>query len=1230
MVKWTKEQEAAIYATGKDTLIAAAAGSGKTAVLVERIIQKVISKENPTDIDSLLVVTFTNAAAEEMRNRVAEALEQEIAKDPASTHLKKQLSLLQRASISTLHSFCMNVVREYAYLLDIDPAFRIANDVETDLIKQDTLDDLFEEWYGKEGEDRELFLDFIERFSNDRNDREVEALVLSLYTFAMQNPWPELWLDELLANYQIVDDWQEEDFAWLNLMKDEMRFELEAVEQELELAINLANDPEGPAHYVEAIENDQQQINKIKENISSWQDLQPMMTSLNFKRLSTKKYECDEEKKERTKKHRDAYKKRLEDIKKKWFIRDLASHVEDMRKLYPVFEQLISFVKEFQKKYTKEKQERAIVDFSDLEHYCLDVLVEEDTTYGELKPSFVAQKLKEKYTELLVDEYQDTNLVQETILQLIRRPDPGNMFMVGDVKQSIYRFRHAEPTLFIEKYKRYADEPEVGKRIDLARNFRSRENVLIGVNYIFRQLMDEKLGEIAYDQDAELIYANHLYDQLPMLNSEPELVMINSDNTSSSNEDEAEQLEKAQLEARQYAKLIKAWIGDNGEAPIQVIDKATQQKRNVRFSDIVILHRSLTWAGVIMEEFKKQNLPIYTELSTGYFEAIEIKIMISFLKVIDNPRQDIPLASVLRSPIVGLDEEELTQIRLAKPGVDFYEALLVYKKQVDENHQLHRFLNMLEVFRVQSRQGALSELIWQIYRETGYYDFAGGMPGGRQRQANLRALYDRARTYEQTSFRGLFRFLRLIERMEERGEDLGAASALSEKEDVVRIMTIHSSKGLEFPVVILGGLGRQFNMMDLRSKYLIDKDYGFATQFINPVKRISYPTLYYHAVKNIKLRQLLAEEMRVLYVALTRAKEKLVMVGTVTGLESKIEKWQETINHDKWVLPSHIRVVGKSYIDWIGPALMRHQHSEALRTESFDLAPTEIINDPSSWNFSVVEASELTKVSELEEVPEEALKQRIVNWKIQPLENNELTALVDHRLTYQYPFEEAVRARAKQTVTEIKRQREQRDDFSADQLIAYRTPIVKRPSFMQKEKKVTAAERGTAMHTVMQHLPLDKEWTREGLRQFLDVLVRKEIIHEDMVEHIHIPSILKFLETEIAHEIRQAETVYREVPFSIALSAKDVYKNWNTDKEEKVLIQGVIDCLIPKEDGWMMIDYKTDAIFDEITEELKHDLFKRYETQISLYRQAVETIWQQPVKEAYLYFFSKSVLISCN
>ncbi|MBM7554097.1 helicase-exonuclease AddAB subunit AddA [Thalassobacillus pellis] len=1233
MVRWTKEQERAIYTSGRDVLVSAAAGSGKTAVLVERIIQKLLHKTDPVDIDSLLVVTFTNAAAQEMRNRVGLALSKALEQEPSSTHLKKQLSLLQNASISTLHSFCMEVVRRYAYLLDLDPGFRIADDIEADLLQQEVIEELFEDWYGKEGPEREKFFAVVDRFSNDRSDVEVEALVIDLFTFAMQNPSPEAWLDQMVSMYHVEENVSEDDITWLNILKKEVNSQLKAMEAEAEKAMAITRDSDGPYHYAEAIEADLAMIQEAKGRLAvSWSELQEYMPASKFAKLSGKRVDCDDRKKTEVKKLRDGYKKRWNDLAEEWFTRSLTGYLQDMNELYPVILQLVELVKDFRDRYTRLKKEKAIVDFSDLEHYCLDILRDEESTAGQFIPSSVAMDFQKKYTEVLVDEYQDTNLVQETLLRLITGDQGGNLFMVGDVKQSIYRFRHAEPTLFLNKYEQFKLEENSGERIDLARNFRSRKQVLTATNYIFRQILDKEVGEMDYDPDAELIYSNTIYDELASSDAEAELLIIDRETQEEQQTDgeDYRDLEKAQLEARAYGQLIKQWIGHGDEPALHVIDKDTEMQRPIQYRDIVILMRSMTWAPTIVEELKQQGIPVYAELSTGYFEAIEIKVMLSLLKVIDNPQQDIPLAAVLHSPIVGLDEEQLAQIRLAKKRSTYYEAMKEFAGDIEIKRKINHFLEQIHSWRIRARQGALSELIWEIYRETGYYDFVGGIPGGRQRQANLRALYDRARSYEATSFRGLFRFLRFIERIEERGDDLGAARALGEQEDVVRIMTIHKSKGLEFPAVILGAMDKQFNQQDLRSKYLLHKDYGFGTRYINPEKRIMYPTLAYHALKQEKLREMLAEEMRVLYVALTRAKEKLVMVGNVTSFEKKQEKWQSFMEHPDWVLPPRYRLESKSYLDLVGPSLIRHHQAHPLKQPDVEVKTKEdIYRDESEWRVKVKHGSVYNELDELEKKRDERLQQAVRDWV--EVDGKEQEKFVEKRLSYEYPHMQAAKSRAKQSVTELKRHQEGLDEYGSTELIKpFKAPIVKRPRFMQEEKTLSAAEKGTAMHTIMQHIPFHRSFSEDEVREFVLGLVEREILRQEEADVIDTAAIAAFFETEIGKLVLQSDRIEREVPFSLTLPAHQVYKDWEGGSDEHVFIQGVIDCMVPYDNGWLILDYKTDTINEQITPDVEEKLANRYRTQLGLYQTALERIWKEPVVKRCLYFFDGPLLVSLD
>ena len=1235
MVTWTDEQLEAIEESGSNILVAAAAGSGKTAVLVERIIQKLVTADHPIDIDEILVATFTNAAAEEMRNRIGLALEEAIKENPTSHHLKKQLSLLQKSSISTLHSFCTSVVRQYSYLIDVDPGFRIADEMEMELLKQEVVDELLEEYYGKEESDLSEFFTVVDMFSSDRNDADVGDLILKLFTFAMQNPWPKAWLHRVADAYKMNETVKEENIEWLSFLKMEAKEQLLSFQREINRAIEIARESDGPYHYLEALESDIVHIETALEKIPTWDHLQQYMTTSKLKSLSSKRVECNEDKKEAIKAIRQQFRTQWNKWKKSWFSRNFAAHIEDMATLYPAIQKVTELVIEFKERFEAVKREQALVDFSDLEHFCLEILLDESSTEENIIPSKVAHYYRNQFKEILVDEYQDINIVQETILSIISdQTGNGNMFMVGDVKQSIYRFRHAEPTLFIQKYKQFQEDPTKGKRIDLARNFRSRKEVLSGANYLFKQIFDEQLGEIEYDEKAALVYGNKEYDAHHIDEPEVELSIIDRDaNDENPGEGESiENVEKMQLEARLYAEKINRWIGKKDQAPVQVIDKATNQKRDIQYRDIVILQRSLTGVPVIVDELKKQGIPVHAELRTGYFVAIEIQVMINMLKVIDNPYQDIPLASVLRSPIVGLDEEQLAQIRLAKKRAPFYNALQEYVKNDTElSRLLQLFLTQLEQFRSLAKEGALSELIWEIYRKTGYFDFVGGIPGGKQRQANLRALYDRARSYESTSFRGLFRFLRFIENMQENQKDLGEARALSEQEDVVRIMTIHKSKGLEFPVVLLGGMNKEFNFQDIRAKYILDKDLGFATKFIDPVKRITYPTLYYIALKEASLRKLLAEEMRVLYVAMTRAKEKLVMIGNVNSFEKEVNKWTPLLEHEEWVLPAQLRKDAVSYLDWVGPALIRHKevtHLYEADNTNVDI-PNMIQSHPSKWRLECIPGTALLNLDEHEVQSSEQLNEVITAWQGIPYSNEDDEQKVQQRLGFHYPFEEAAKTRAKQSVTEIKRRHETIDEYSDHRFIKpFRAPLVKQPTFMQTKTALSPAEVGTAMHTVMQFIPLTKQWNYQEIENWIAQFVIEEKLTNEEANVIQVEAIERFFQSNIANEVIKHDKIEREVPFTYALDAEDVYLDWRGKTNEQVLIQGVIDCIIYTENGAIILDYKTDAIDEvEVTEVLINKLRERYRIQIELYKQALGDILQVNIQATYLYFFAKDLLI---
>ncbi len=1238
-VTWTDDQWKAIIARNKDILVAAAAGSGKTAVLVERIIQKIISMEEPINVDELLVVTFTNASAAEMRHRIGEALEKAIDKDPGSRHLRKQLSLLNMASISTLHSFCMEVIRKYYYLIDIDPGFRIADETEAQLIRDEVIDELFEEEYGKK--DNLAFFNLVDSFTSDRSDAALMDIVRSIYDFACSNALPENYLDSIVSMYDVKNTATIEDLPFIQALLFDIELQLEAAKEMINQGLELTKMPNGPAPRAENFLDDIQVIDTLLfAHKDSWTTLYQAMQTWSFSRAKQVKGDhFNKELTEKAQKLREKAKKKIQDIKEELFSRKPESFLRDMDEMRPLIETLVHLVKEFSIRFEKTKREKGLVDYADLEHYCLEILTEGVTAEGEFLPSEAALAYRSHFNEVYCDEYQDTNMVQETILKLVTKDDEqtGNLFMVGDVKQSIYRFRLAEPHLFLDKYNRFTvDGSASGLRIDLARNFRSRKEVLDATNYIFKQIMGVKVGEIEYDEAAELRNGAPYPEDIPfplelmLIDQKVEGADIPADTDSETETDMTEfdraDLEQSQLEARVIATKIKELVANS--AP--VYNTKTKSQKPLMYRDVVILLRSMTWAPQIIEEFKQQGIPIYANLSTGYFEATEVSIMMSLLQIIDNPFQDIPLASVLRSPIVGLNEEELSKIRIHGKSGSFWEAVSAFclSKEAEKTESFYEkvraFFDLLKNWRSLARQGSLSELIWLLYRDTHFYDFVGGLPGGKQRQANLRALYDRARQYEQTSFRGLFRFLRFIERMIERGDDLGAARALGEQEDVVRIMTIHSSKGLEFPVVFMAGMARNFNMMDIRKPFLLDKEYGFAAKYVNLEKRITYSSLPQIAFKRKKKMEMLAEEMRVLYVAMTRAKEKLYVTATLKDAMKKIEQWNDVSSHTEWLLKDYERASAMSYIDWIGPALVRHQNGDKLRmtSEKNVLIPVEITDHPSSWKITIVSAKEIQEQQSVVESVADDFLEKVQKSELVPVEST-FAEEINARFTWEYPFQSAATHRSKQSVSEIKRMRETADEHSSTELVRrFKKSIIKRPKFMQ-EKQLSPAERGTAMHMAMQHVDLTKAVTEEAIKEQLKWMVNNELLTSEQAGVIDGKLIVQFFNSDLGQRFFRAKAIHREIPFTLSLPAREVYPNWK-EADESVFVQGIIDCILEDEKGLVLIDYKSDGITDRYKggfQQAKPILEDRYRLQINLYTKAIEQIWKRNVAERYLFFF---------
>ncbi|WP_342552113.1 helicase-exonuclease AddAB subunit AddA [Paenibacillus sp. FSL R7-0652] len=1297
---WSDDQWSAIAEHGEDILVAAAAGSGKTAVLVERIIRKIADPSQGFSVDRLLVATFTKAAAAEMKQRIREALERALEEQPEDEHLRRQLSLLGRASITTLHSFCMEVIRRYYQQIPLNPAFRILNENEAELLRQELLEELFEEKYGEEDEGS-TFRELVDWFSGERNDDAMHRLVQRLYDFSRSHSWPDHWLMEMASAFQVESVEALGQSAWVQSILRDAALALGGAAGLLRQGIQISMQPEGPAPYAVTLQEDLAVVEELISavEIMPWDRLPEVFQPAAFGKLKPcKKDQTDPGLQEQVKELRETAKKAVNDLKGSLFGRSAFSFWQELEEAAPLMQELSRLVSTFGERYRQAKQERGQVDFNDLEHYCLQILRHEDSTPEHSMPSDAAVEYRARFDEVLLDEYQDTNTVQEDIVRLISRENPGNRFMVGDVKQSIYRFRLAEPGLFMNKYRNYQASTDVdadgdkesvegaGKRIDLARNFRSRAQVVHAVNVIFRQLMNEGVAEIAYDERAQLAYGASFPSET--LGSEaytPELMLIDRQgggpDLSESTEDgveavtsaelESAELETAQLEARAIAVRIREMVGETDKPALSVYDKTLQTMRPARYGDIVILLRStLMWAPLMIEEFRQQGIPAGGEQSKGYFQATEVEIMLSLLQLVDNPRQDIPLASVLRSPIVGLDEEELAQIRLGDKRQSFYDAVVSaagpwkdepgasgqavpaqdlhdahltqiqwpegwaeleqgyresavtaemeadtrterYEDHVDlmhENEQAHselrqkliRFMRQLEQWRQEARQGSLSELIWRVYQETGYLDWVGGLPGGQQRQSNLKALYDRARQYEEaTANRGLFRFLTYVSRLRENGGDLGtAASGSGEQDNSVRIMTIHRSKGLEFPIVFVGGISKMFNQQDLHAPFLMHKELGFGPRFVDRDNRVAYPTLANLAIRRRAQFELLAEEMRVLYVALTRPKEKMILIGTVKDAAKKAQAWSQVKDSPELALPDYLLAAGRNYLDWIGPALIRHPDAAVLRelAGERDSYAACLAVDDSRWNISVVAAEQVSRhqntdltenvddgitelrrermealqaVKPVELMPSPLVKEHSVEMSEGPLVE-ELVHEIDKRLSWTYPFESASHVAASTSVTEIKSLIPTQEDVSypvMEELQEQSETVymqhtlgtgsrenqadessfklhLRRPKFMG-ERQLTGTERGTVYHTLMQHLPVDGAAVDAAVvEQTISRLLALQILLPYQAEAIDARELTDFFDTQPGTEMLRAAWVRREIPFTYGLPAHQSPAAW--------------------------------------------------------------------------------------
>ena len=1218
-MKWTKEQEQAIYEKNTNILVAAAAGSGKTAVLVERIINKIINEN--IDIDKLLVVTFTNAAASEMRERVLNAIYEKLENDSENQNLQRQITLLNKASICTIDSFCLDVVRNHFYELDnVSPNFRIGDTTEIELLKQEIIEEIFEKKYEEEDKD---FNTLINTYTSYRDDTPLKEIILKIYNYIQSNPFPEKWLNEKIEMFNLEGKKEEySDFSntvWgeelLKEVEEELIDDITALQ---DIEESLSFDPELNKFW-QTIRSDIDMLQTLKNNLDNWDRAYEISKNINFVTWPRKKIESSI--KEEAKIIRDDVKKKLNKVINKILICDSDEAKQDIQDMYNVLDKLKYVILEFQGEFSKRKRERNIVDFNDIEHFALKILLKE-TEEGKIEPTDVAKKYKEKYIEMAIDEYQDSNLVQEYILNAVSKGD--NIFMVGDVKQSIYKFRQAMPELFLDKYKNYKKiedkKQEDNLKIKLFKNFRSRENVLKFTNLIFQDIMSNLLGDIEYNQEEYLNLGAQYPEEKQNLNTEINIIDLKENeeeqsnvstedlNENVENEEQQERIEDIELEARFVANKIREIVQNK----YQIWDAKKDTYRDIKYKDIVVLLRSTSNIAPIFEqEIIRLDMPVFSDSSQEYLDSIEIQTIMSLLKIIDNPMQDIPLVTVLRSNIGKFTDDELVEIRLSDKYENYYTCMKKAKLDVNPKlkDKIQRFFESIEEWRKEQEYLSLDELIWKIYIDTGYYNYVGLMPNGALRQANLKMLFQRAKQYESSNFKGLYNFINFIEKLRLSSGDLGAAKLIGENDDVIRIMSIHKSKGLEFPVVFLSSTGKQFNLMDLNQNILLHQEMGIGVKYINYERQVQYDTLTKTAMRNKILVETLSEEMRILYVALTRAKEKLF----ITGLSKDYEKEAENIEKQICRYPKYLDKINpilvkkyKRYLDWI-MLVYNYEKETAKSFVDFNIYKKKELLD----SFEDIKKEEIDAKEFLE-------KQDVDNDKIKKIEEI---------LNWSYDYELSTTIPTKTSVTKIKQmQNEENIETTLDNYLIdaekneknkekVQENSLPKPQFLRKEDddKITSAQKGTLVHLCLQKLNEKQEYTLQEIKDLINELELKQIITNKEARSISTYKILAFTKSTIWKELRKAKTVEKEKPFYINIPAKEIY---NQEIEEDILVQGIIDLYyINENDKLVLVDYKTDYVEKGKDEEL----LNKYRKQLDLYKRALESALNRKVDKVYIY-----------
>ena len=1234
MPNWTKEQEQAIYEKGKNTLVAAAAGSGKTAVLVERMIHKIIDEK--IDIDRLLVVTFTNAAASEMRERVLKAIYKKIDENPEDERLQRQVTLLNKASICTIDSFCLDVVRNNFFEIDISQNFRIADTTEIEILQQDVLEELFEEKYESKDEN---FKKLINTYTGYRDDTPLKELILTIYKYIQSNPYPEKWLDEKIEmfNFNLEECKDFSQTSWGKILLKQIKEVVDDGIIQLKPEVQKLSECDDLKKSYEFLRGNLSQLELLQANLDTWDKAYTIYATMDFgKWTMDRNVKLDE--KVNAQKVREKVISTLKSSAEKVLIMDSNEAYQDIINMYDILKKLEGLILDFSQIFAKRKKEKNMVDFSDVEHFALKILIQKDED-GKDIPSDIALSYREKFEEIFIDEYQDSNFVQEVLLSNIAKIKTPNRFMVGDVKQSIYRFRQAKPEIFLDKYSKYDTEKgALHRKIMLYKNFRSREEVVNCANYIFENTMSKQIGDIDYTEDERLnlgaVFKENENEnaivggpsEIHIIQTKANINDSKDDNDKELSDEEEEEIDNIQIEARMVGKIIQEMMNPKSDGKIQMVyDKKLDDYRPVEFKDIVILLRATSaWAPVFADELMNMDIPTYADIGVGYFETIEIKTIMSLLQVIDNPMQDIHLLAVLKSPICGFTPEELIDIRVEDNQRTFYEALEKYSNQEDEiGHKCLDFLNKLQDYKEKSLYMSTDEFLWYLYTKTGYFAYVGALPGGSQRQANLKILFERAKQFEETSFKGIFNFINFISKLKKSNTDMGSAKTLGENANVVRIMSIHKSKGLEFPVVICSGMGKNFNNQDFRKSILYHHDLGYGPELVDYKRRISYPSIAKEALKSRINIENLSEEMRVLYVAFTRPKEKLIITGSSRDINKSITSWSNGIGLNQPISKYKI-LKGRSFLDWIMPSVLKHKDLENIR-EMAEVELDYIDNHPSKWESKIWYKEDVILETK-EDEEDKCVRDTLENLDIDKPSTSYYDKIKE-KLDYKYKYEVSTEKPASISVTEIKKiQNSYEEEFTQD---IFNTKInLKKPLFMQEktEDKITGAEKGNLVHLIMELLDFNKINTIDEIKDQINTFIKKNIITEKQSTAINPYKIYKFFKSNIGQRMLKSPFLKKEQPIYSQIKIKDVYiyedlikdEDLNLYDDETIMLRGIIDAYFEEDEKIVIVDYKTDFVNDENKEEV----INRYKKQLDLYAEVVENLTGKEVKEKCIYLFS--------